>query len=139
MLLIREFRKITTSRGYLFTHIPNRPNPRKTNPTQKTSNTEHRRQSGKQTSQIAEKIVDQTVPGRDGNGALNAMRSTWRETKDNGKLREQRATTRKRDGREVERATRDAAETGQTRSRANSARRSRNRTDGKSSQKRAIH
>ena len=44
---------------------------------------------------------------------------------------------RRRYGREVERATRDATETEQTRSRASSAQRNGNRTDGKLSKKRA--
>ena len=52
------------------------------------------------------------------------MRSTRRETKDT---------------REIERATRDATETGQTRSRASSARRNGNGTCGKASENRVTH
>ena len=98
-------------------HTPNKSNPRKTNPTQKTPNTAHCRQSVKQTAQRAEKVVEHTVPDKNRSGALNAMRSTRRETKDtrevarrnarrngdvgDGKSSEQRAMRRKRDRREV--------------------------------------
>ena len=104
-------------------HTPNKSNPRKSNPTQKTPNTAHCKQSVKQTAQRAEKVVEHTVPDKNRSRALNAMRSTRRETKDT---------------REVERATRDATETGQTRSRASSARRNGNGTCGKASEKRVI-
>ena len=78
-------------------HTPNKPNPRILNPTQKTPNTAHCRHSVKQTAQRAENVVEHTVPDKNRSGALNAMRSTQRET---------------RDAREVERETRDAKETG---------------------------
>ena len=87
-------------------HTPNKPNTRKTNPTQKTPNTAHCRQSVKQTTQRAKKVVEHTVPDKNRSGALNAMLSTRKEAND----------TRK-----VVRATRDATETGQTRSRASNA------------------
>ena len=77
-------------------HTPNKPNPRKTNPTQKTPNTAHCRQSVRQTALRAEKVVEHTVPNKNRSGALNAMRSTRRETKDTW---------------EVERGTRDETET----------------------------
>ena len=77
-------------------HTPNKSNPRKSNPTQKTPNTAHCRQSVKQTAQRAENVVEYPVPDKNRNGALNAMRSTQRETKDT---------------REVERGTRDETET----------------------------
>ena len=77
-------------------HTPNEPSPRKTNPTQKTPNTAHCRQSGKQTAQRPENVVEHTVPDKNRSGALNALRSTRRETKDT---------------REVERGTRDETET----------------------------
>ena len=104
-------------------HTPNISNPRKLNPTQNTPNTAHCRQSGKQTAQKAEKVVEHTVPDKNRSGALNAMRSTRRETKNtgkrasnarrngdvtNGKSSEQRATERKRDVRESEQKTRNA-------------------------------
>ena len=54
--------------------------------------------------------------------------------KTHGESSEQRATKRRRYGREVERATRDATETGHTRSRACSARRNRNGTSGKANE-----
>ena len=103
-------------------HTPNKPNPRKTITTQKTPNTEHCRQSVKQTAQRAKNVVEQTVPDKNRSGALNTMRSTWTETKDT---------------REVERLTRDATEAGQTRSQASSARRNGNWACGKASEKRA--
>ena len=115
-------------------HTPNKPNPRKTNRTQKEPNTAHCRQSVKQTAQRAEKVVEHTVPDKNRSGALNAMRSTQRETI---KSSVQRARKRKRYGREVERATRNATKTGQARNRASSARRNGNGTDGNSSEKRA--
>ena len=77
-------------------HTPNKPKPRKTNPTQKTPNTAHCRQSVKQTARRAEKVVEHTVPNKNKSGALNAMRSTRREIKDT---------------REVERGSRDETET----------------------------
>ena len=89
---------------------------------QKTPNTAHCRQSVKQTAQRAKKVVEHTVPDKNRSGALKAMRSTRREAKDT---------------REVERATRDATETGQTKSRASSARRNGNGTCGKAGEKRA--
>ena len=77
------------------------------------------------------------MPDRNRNGALNAMRSTQRETKDTREVeratRDETMTLRT----EVERATRDATETGQTRSRASSARRNGNGTCRKASEKRA--
>ena len=103
-------------------HTPNKPNSRKLNPTQKTPNTAHCRQSVKQTAQRAEKVVEHTVPDKNRSGALNAMRSTQRESGDT---------------REVDRATRDETETLQTRSRACNARRNGNGTYGKASEKRA--
>ena len=98
-------------------HTPNKSNPPKTNPTQKTPNIAHCRQSVKQTAQRAEKVVEHTVPDKNRSGALNAMRSTRSETKDT---------------REVERATRDETETLRTGSRASNARRNGNGTDDKS-------
>ena len=89
-------------------HTTNKPNPRKLNPTQKTPNTAHCRQSVKQTAQRAENVVEHTVPDKNRSGALNAMRSKQRET---------------RDTREVERATRDATKTGRTAKRAKNAQR----------------
>ena len=100
-------------------HSPNKPNTRKTNPTQKTPNTAHCRQSVKQTTQIAKKVVEHTVPIKNRSGALNAMRSTRREAKDT---------------REVERATRDETETLRTEIRASNAQRDGNGTDEKSSE-----
>ena len=103
-------------------HTPNKPNPRKLNPMQKTPNTAHCRQSVKQTAQRAENVVEHTVPDKKRSGALNAVRSTQRET---------------RDTREVERVTCDETETLRTRSRASNARRNRNGTYDKASKKRA--
>ena len=100
-------------------HTPNKPNPRNTNPTQNAPNTAHCRQSVKQTAQGAEKVVEHTVPDNNRSGALNAMRSTRRETKDT---------------RENERATRDETETLRTGSRASNAQRNGNGTDEKSSE-----
>ena len=102
-------------------HTPNKSNPRKSNPTQKTPNTTHCRQSVKQTAQRAEKVVEHTVPDKNRSGALNAMRSLRRETKDT---------------REIERATRDETETLRTGSRASNARRNGNGTCEKVSDKR---
>ena len=108
-------------------HTPNKSNPHTTIPTQNAPNTAHCRQSVKQTTQRAEKVVEHTVPNKKRSGALNAMRSTRGETKDTGsrasnarrngdvtdwKSSEQRETQRKRDRREIERAVRDGAETG---------------------------
>ena len=87
-------------------HTPNKPNTRKTNPTQKTPNTAHCRQSVKQTAQRAKKVVEHTVPNKNRSGALNAMRSTQRETKDT---------------REVERGARDETETGRAGKRVENA------------------
>ena len=89
-------------------HTPNKSNPCKTNPTQKTPNTAHCRQSVKQTAQRAEKVAEHTVPDKNRNGALNSMRSTRREAKDT---------------REVERAVRDGTETGRGGKRAKKAQR----------------
>ena len=100
-------------------HAPNKPNTRKTNPTQKTPNTAHCRQSVKQTTQRANKVIEHTVPDKNRSGALNAMRSTRREAKDT---------------REVERATRDETETLRTESRPSNAKRDGNGTDEKSSE-----
>ena len=102
-----------------YMHTPNKPNPRKTNRTQNAPNTAHCRQSVKQTYQRTKKVVEHTVPNKNGSEALKAMRSTRWETKDT---------------REVERATRDTTETGQARSQASSARRNGNGTDEKSSE-----
>ena len=77
-------------------HTPNNPDPRKINPTQKTTNTAHCRRSVKQTAQRAENFVEQTVPDKNRSGSLNAMRSTRKETKNT---------------REGERLTRDKTET----------------------------
>ena len=100
-------------------HTPKKSNPRKTNPTQKTPDTAHCRQSVKQTTQRAKKVVEHTLHDKNRSGALNAMRSTRREAKDT---------------REVERATRDETETLRTESRASNARRDGNGTDEKSSE-----
>ena len=100
-------------------HTPNKPNTRKTNPTQKTPNTAHCRQSVKQTAQRAKKVVEHTVPDKNRSGALNAMRSRRWEAKDT---------------REVERATRDKTETLRKGSRASNARRDGNGTDEKLSE-----
>ena len=45
-------------------HTPNKSNPRKTNPTEKTPNTAHCRQSVKQTAQRAKNVVEHTVPDK---------------------------------------------------------------------------
>ena len=63
-------------------------------------------------------VIEHTVPDKNRSGALNAMRSTRRETKDT---------------REVERATRDETETLRSGSRASNARRNGHGTDEKSS------
>ena len=102
-----------------YKHSPNKPKPRKTNLTQKTPNTANCRRSVKQTAQRSEKIVEHAVLDQKRSGALNAMRSTRRETKDK---------------REVEKATRDKTETLWTASRASNARRNGNETDEKSSE-----
>ena len=94
-------------------HTPKKSNPRKTNPTQKTPDTAHSRQSVKQTTQRAKKVVEHTVLDKNRSGALNAMRSTRREAKDT---------------REVERSTRDETKTLRTESRASNARRDGNGT-----------
>ena len=85
----------------------------------KAPNTAHCGQSVKQTAQRAKKVVEHTVPDKNRSGALNAKRSTRRETKDT---------------REVERATRDETETLRTGSRARNARRNVNGTEEKSSE-----
>ena len=77
-------------------HTPNNPNPHKINPTQKTPNTAHCRRSVQQTAQRAENFVEHTVPDKNRSGALNAIRSTLKETKNT---------------REGERLTRDKTET----------------------------
>ena len=69
-------------------------------------NTAHCSRSVKQTTQRAQRIAEHTVPDKNRSGALNEGRKT------NGKSSEQRATERKLDGREVERATRNATKTG---------------------------
>ena len=128
-------------------HTPNKSNPSKTNPTQKTPNTAHCRQSVKQTAQRIEKVVEPTVPDKNRSGALNAMPSARREDKRHkgsrasnarqngdvrdGKLSEQLATKRRRYGREVERATRDATGTRRTGKRAKKRATQRNGTVGK--------
>ena len=119
-------------------HTPKKPIPCKTNQTQNTPNTAHCRRSLKQTAQRAEKVVERTMLNKNGTGALNAMSSTRRKTKDNGKSSERsatkrnregrnssekRPTQRKRDRREVERAVRDGMETGRAGSRAKNAQR----------------
>ena len=76
-------------------HTPNKSNPRELNPMQKTPNTAHCRQYVKQTAQRAENVVEHPVPDQNRSAALNAMRSTQRETKDK---------------REVERGTRHETE-----------------------------
>ena len=111
--------KTTTVNGYLLYAHSKQNKPTQTNPTQKTPNTAHCRQSLKQTAQRAKKVVEHTVPDKNRSGALNAMRSTRREAKDT---------------REVERATRDETETLRTGSRASNARRDGNGTDEKSSE-----
>ena len=118
-------------------HTPNISNPSKTNPTKKAPNTAHCRQSVKQTTQRAKKVVEHTVPDKTEveRWTLCAQRGGRQRT--HGKSSEQRATKRRRYGREVERATRDATETGQTRSRASNARRNGNGTCGKAGGKRA--
>ena len=100
-------------------HTSNKPNPQKQPQRKKATNQAHCRQSVKQTAQSAEKVVEQTVPDKNRSGALNAMRSTRRETKDT---------------REVERTTRDETETLRTGSRAINKRRNGNGTDEKSSE-----
>ena len=100
-------------------HTPNKSNPRKTNPTQKIPDTAHCRQSVKETTQRAKKVVEHTVPDKNRSGALNAMRSTRREAKDT---------------REVERATRDETKTLRTERRASNARRDGDGTDERSSE-----
>ena len=77
-------------------HTPNKPNPRKTNPTQNAPNTAHCRQSVNQTTQRTEKVVEHTVPNKNRSGALKTMRST---------------RGRQKDTREVERGTREESET----------------------------
>ena len=100
-------------------HTPNKPNPQKQSQRKKGTNTAHCRHSVKQTTQREEKVVENTVPDKNRSGALNAMRSTRRETKDT---------------REVERATRDETETLRTGSQASNARRNGHGTDKKSSE-----
>ena len=100
-------------------HTPNKPNPRKINPTQKQPDTAHCRQFVKQTAQRAEKVVEHTVPDKNRIEALNAMRPTRWETKDK---------------QEVQRATRDETRALRTGSRASSARRNGNGTGEKSSE-----
>ena len=119
MLLFPMTSKTTTAHGYLLYAHSKKSNPRKTNPTQKTPNTAHCRQSVKQTAQRAEKVAEHTVPDKNRSGALNAMRSKRRETKNT---------------REVERATRDETRTLRTGSRASKARRNGNGTDEMSSE-----
>ena len=85
----------------------------------KAPNTAHCRQSVKQIAQRAKGVVEHTVPDKNRSGALYAMRSTRRETKDT---------------REVERATRDETETLRTGSGASNARRNGQGTDEKSSE-----
>ena len=79
------------------------------------------------------------MPDKNRSGALNAMRSTQRETKDtwgsrarnarrngnvtDGKSEEQRATQRERNRRTVERAVRDGTETGRAGKRVKNAQR----------------
>ena len=104
-------------------HTPNKPNPRKTIPTQNAPNTAHCRQSVKQTAQRAKKVVEHTVPDKNRSGALNAMRSTRRETKET---------------RDVERAPHNETETLGTGSRASNARRNGNGTEEKSSEQCAM-
>ena len=137
MLLFPITSKTTTANGYLLYAHSKQTKSTQTNPTQNAPNTAHCRQSVKQTSQRAEKVVEHTVPNKNRSGALNAMRATLGRQRTHGKSSEERATKRKRDGREVGRATRDATETGQTRSRASSARRNGNGTCGKANEKHA--
>ena len=100
-------------------HTPNKPNPRKIDPTQKAPNTAHWKQSVKQTTQTAEKVVEHTVPDKNRSEALKAMRSTRRETKDT---------------QEVKQATRDETETLRTGNWARKAQCNGNGTDEKSSE-----
>ena len=115
MLLFPMTSKTTTVNGYqLYAHS------KQTKPTPIKPNAKDTKRQ--QTAQRAENVVEHTVPDKNRSGALNAMRSTQRET---------------RDTREVERATRDETETLRTRSRASNARRNGNGTYGKASGKRA--
>ena len=113
-------------------HTPTKPNPRKTNPTQNAPNTAKRRQSVNKPPKEQKKVVEHTVPnknkwsaeryflnaegdkGHTGSRAGNARRNG---NVTDVKLGEQRATQRKQDRREVERAVRDGTETGRTGSR----------------------
>ena len=119
VIIFKDRQNYHCTRLSIICTLKNNSNPRKTNPTQKTPNTAHCRQSVNQTAQRAENAIEHTVPDKNRSGALNAMRSTRRETTDT---------------REVERATRDKTETLQTGSRARNARRNGNGTDEKSSE-----
>ena len=113
MLFFLKTSKTNTAHGYLLYAHSKQTKSTQKNPTQKTPNTAHCKRSVKQTAQRAEKVVEHTVPDKNRSGALNAMRSTPRETKDT---------------RDVERATRDETETLRTGSRAIYARRNGNGT-----------
>ena len=117
MLLFPNTSKNTTAHGYLLYKLQKETNPRKN--TTNAKDATDSRQSVKQTTQRAEKIVEHTVPDKKRSGALNAMRSTRRETKDT---------------REDERAALNETETWRTGSRASNARRNGNGKDEKASE-----
>ena len=112
--------KTTTAHGYLiYAHSKQIKSTQIKPNAKKAPNTAHCRQSVKQTAKRAKRVIEHTAPVENRSGALNAMRSTRRETKDK---------------REVERATRDETETLRTGSRASNARRNGHGTDEKSSE-----
>ena len=118
-------------------HTPNKPNLRKTNPTQKAPSTAHCRQSVKQTTQRAEKVVEHTVPNKNEVERWTLCAQRGKRQRTHGKSSEKRAMKRKCDGREIGRATRNATETGQTRIWASSSRKNGKKACGKLSEKRA--
>ena len=92
MLLFPKTSQTTTAHGYqLYAHCKQTKSTQN-KPNAKGTKTAHFRQSVKQTTQRAEKIVEHTVPIKNRSEALNAMRSTRKD---------------KKDTREVERATRN--------------------------------
>ena len=114
MLFFPMSSKTTTAHGYLLYAHSKQIKSTQIKPNAKDTKHSTLQRVCKQTAQRAEKVVEHTVPDKNRSGALNAIRSTRRETKDT---------------REIEKATRDETETLRTGSRASNARRNRNGTD----------
>ena len=83
MLLLQKSAILSLHTVIYFTHTTNDRIKAKQTQRKRHQNTAHCRQSVKQTAQRAENVVEHAVPDKNRSGALNAMRSLRRETKDN--------------------------------------------------------